>query len=138
MQSNSNNGQHHAAQSPPPAAINYDSLTAEVVFQTSTNPTNRISSPSTSSATTAPSRESPTAGEEHGDGMDLVDPSDGMEFHSMVPYAPQEEWSDNPTYNQYSWSFVENDQLLEKVHGHPEVIQRLGRFSSPYMIQEFS
>ena len=70
--------------------------------------------------------------------MDLVDPSDGMEFYSMVPYAPQEESSDNPIYNQYSWSFVENDQLLEKVHGHPEVIQQLGRFSSPYMIQESS
>ena len=114
MPSNYNNGKHDPAQSPPPARINYDSLTTEIVFQTSTNPTNHTKSPSTSSSATEPSRESQTTNGDHGDrmdlvnpgdGMDLVDPGDGMEFHSMVPYALQEEASNN---HQYSWKTIDS------------------------------
>ena len=95
LPSNYNNGKHDPAQSPPSATINYDSLTTEIVFQISTNPTNHTKSPSTSSSATEPSRESPTTNGEHGDGMDLVNPGDGMEFYSMVSYALQEEASNN-------------------------------------------
>ena len=145
MQRDTDNLIYDPAKTPPLQVINYDSLHAEVVFKQSTNPTNHPDSPGISSTRSVKLLGINSKSHEGMDFSSVKDLNEGMVFEGMVQYAPEEPPhqgspkeapSHKPISNSvlsgdkdYVWSFQRDNNVLDKLNHHPEVLQRTGRSS---------